>query len=338
MKYSILFIALILVLPLFILGCDDNNNSINGTARTENDFCNDPDLMVNLEESVVVSFLENPMSEELDCDTGKLGIDHIPVTYTEKVEQTLCWEDDDPDAMHFMEFVDSEGNEILKVDVNGECVTEIIEAGDYVMTIHHDGRNFTTYPLFIRADPDPLFIPHYFSPVPDDIQEATKKLDGLINNLRIITTQITEALRNTLYIDARAQSCTRHQTVAGDVVLRLVPPFTPDPQPTSNSALDESADCVIPFRFIADTVSPMITDLRLNISIGLCTACDLKGADLSRSNLTGTDLSYANLTGADLNGTNLTGADLSFATWIDGVTICAINSVGCCRIIDGRCL
>ena len=39
-----------------------------------------------------------------------------------------------------MELEDSDGNEILRIDVNGECVTEVIKAGDYVMIIHHDGR------------------------------------------------------------------------------------------------------------------------------------------------------------------------------------------------------
>ena len=48
-----------------------------------------------------------------------------------------------------MELVDSEGNEILKIDVNGECVTEVIEAGDYVMIINHDGRKEKTRPVFI---------------------------------------------------------------------------------------------------------------------------------------------------------------------------------------------
>ena len=48
-----------------------------------------------------------------------------------------------------MELVDSEGNEILKIDVNVECVTEVIEAGDYVMIINHDGRKEKTRPVFI---------------------------------------------------------------------------------------------------------------------------------------------------------------------------------------------
>ncbi len=48
-----------------------------------------------------------------------------------------------------MELVDSEGNEILKIDVNGQCVTEVIEAGDYVIIIYHDGRKEKTHPVFI---------------------------------------------------------------------------------------------------------------------------------------------------------------------------------------------
>ena len=48
-----------------------------------------------------------------------------------------------------MELEDSDGNEILKIDVNGECVTEVIKAGDYVMIIHHDGKKEKTHPIFI---------------------------------------------------------------------------------------------------------------------------------------------------------------------------------------------
>lgn len=48
-----------------------------------------------------------------------------------------------------MELVDSEGTEILKIDVNGQCVTEVIEAGDYVMIINHDGKKEKTHPVFI---------------------------------------------------------------------------------------------------------------------------------------------------------------------------------------------
>ena len=98
---------------------------------------------------IVVMFLEHPDTEKPDNDTGEVGIDRIPHRYTSTLNHTFCWEDDDGDAEHFMELEDSDGNEILKIDVNGECVTEVIKAGDYVMIIHHDGKKEKTHPIFI---------------------------------------------------------------------------------------------------------------------------------------------------------------------------------------------
>ena len=48
------------------------------------------------------------------------------------MEHTFCWEDENIDAMHFMLLLDSQGEEVLRVDVNGDCVTDTIEPGDYV--------------------------------------------------------------------------------------------------------------------------------------------------------------------------------------------------------------
>lgn len=62
---------------------------------------------------------------------------------------------------------------------------------------------------------------------------------------------------------------------------------------------------------------------------------DLNHAFLMESDLTEADLSYSDLTNADLTNANITdtvftGADLSGATWIDGTTVCAQNSIGSC--------
>src|SRR3546814_16713266 len=53
-------------------------------------------------------------------DTGETGDDLIPLRYANTLEHTFCWEDDDGNAGHFMELHDSEGSEILRLDVNGE--------------------------------------------------------------------------------------------------------------------------------------------------------------------------------------------------------------------------
>ncbi len=174
-------------------GCNNHGGDQDGTqALTENDFFNDPNLSANPKKGVVVIFLEHPDSEKPENDTGEVGNDVIPLTYTRTLEHTYCWEEDDLEAGHFIELDDSEGNEVLRVDVNGECVTEVIEAGNYVMTIHHDGRILTTHPVFII-------------PNPDDIQQA-RTTDGLINRFKVVIANILQNIQNTVSKDARAQS------------------------------------------------------------------------------------------------------------------------------------
>ncbi len=56
----------------------------------------------------------------------------------------------------------------------------------------------------------------------------------------------------------------------------------------------------------------------------------LRNADLSGANLTGAFLDKANLNGANLTGANLTGAKLSKATWTDGEK-CDEGSTGECK-------
>jgi len=158
---------------------------------------NDPNLHANPVGGVVVMFLEHPDSEKPENDTGEVGNDTIPYTYTRTLNHTFCWEDGDGDAEHFMELVDSEGNEILRIDVNGECVTVIIEAGDYVMIINHDGRKEKTHPIFII-------------PGCSGEQEAQKidTNEGLLKSARNIYAKIINNLHNIITQEAKAQNDT----------------------------------------------------------------------------------------------------------------------------------
>ena len=175
-------------------GCSNNKDGgQNGTqALTENDFGMDPSLVADPEKHLVVNFLEHPDSERHENDTGEVGNDVFPITYKRTLEHTFCWEDNDPEAGHFMELDDADGNLIFRLDVNGECITEIIEAGDYVMTIHHDGRILTTHPVFII-------------PNPDDIEQA-RNTEGIINRLKVAVAHIVKGIQNTVNIEAEAQT------------------------------------------------------------------------------------------------------------------------------------
>jgi uncharacterized protein YjbI with pentapeptide repeats len=66
------------------------------------------------------------------------------------------------------------------------------------------------------------------------------------------------------------------------------------------------------------------------------TGASLVEADLTRAKLFRANLKRANLTGARLDGTDLLNADLAGATWIDGVTICAEDSIGQCHRRTGE--
>jgi len=191
MKNSILFVALILVLPLLILGCDDNNNSINATALTENDFAKDGALRADPEKGVIVTFLESPMSEETENDTGEVGIDEIPYYFPVTGSYTICWEDDDFAAEHFMELKDSEGAVVLTLEANGDCLAEVIEAGEYTMFVHNDGRLEDTLPVFLIPDADP--------------EQQASNAGGIYNGFISGAASLLSALNIHLHEEARAQ-------------------------------------------------------------------------------------------------------------------------------------
>jgi len=196
-------------------GCNNNGgggSSQDTQALTERDFSNNPNLSANPENGVVVDFLESTDASEEENLTGEVGFDEIPYRYTRTLNHTICWEDDDGDAEHFMELVDSEGNEILRIDVNGECVTVVIEAGDYVMIIHHDGKKEKTHHVFIipgrsggqqaqRIDTN------------DGLLKSEKNIYArLINNLNSIITQEANAQTvedniNTLINTSACENC-----------------------------------------------------------------------------------------------------------------------------------
>jgi len=150
---------IITVILLFIVNVACDNDDIDSAfdfpetirALSEHDFLNDENAFAVPEDGVVLTHLEHPEAGH-EADTGEQGMDIIPIKYISDTNHTYCWEDDNEDALHFMTLNDLEGNEILRVDVNGNCVTEFVKSGEYEIHVHHDGNSEEVLPIFIRPD------------------------------------------------------------------------------------------------------------------------------------------------------------------------------------------
>lgn len=313
---SILIISLLFITSLGLIGgCSDDNNSINAGALTENDFARNSSLKADLDEGVVVTFLESPMSEEAEKDTGDLGKDDIPVRYDETTEQTFCWEDEDTEATHFMELRDSEGNLILTVHVNGDCVTEIIQAGDYVISIFHDQS---------AGDPLPIFL----IPQSEELEETEQasKTDGFIDRIGVAAVNILSAIQARVTEDARAQTIqlNRQTLLSTNICMRCVLTGADLSGANLRRAILTEADLTDANLRRADLTDAILvfTDFRIadlilaRLDNANMFGVDMRGANMRRATLTGADLTDADLSSAILVNADLTGAIMNDADLI----------------------
>ncbi|MGB3363277.1 MAG: pentapeptide repeat-containing protein [Thermodesulfobacteriota bacterium] len=268
-------------------GCSNDGSSGNNTkVLTENDFSEDASLSAEADEGIVVDFLEPPTIEKPERDTGEVGIDIIPYKYEQTISNTFCWEDEDQGAEHFMTLVNSEGTEVLMVEVNGECATALIEEGDYEMQIHHDGKSEDSLAIFIQSA--------------EDLEQLEARNTNSNNEiLKTAKSIISETLSNIGIIkEARAQ-------VPGSDIETLL----------------TTGNCSGCRLFRANLAGADLTGTNLeeaNLFSSLLTEAklinaNLAGAKLGNADMTGADLTEANLTSASLLTTNLTGANLTFA-------------------------
>jgi hypothetical protein len=337
---KLLGILAVIIFLAAATGCDSGNGS-NNQALTEIDFANNPSLQADPDNQTIVDFLESPSSDTPQYDTGPVGIDEIPITYPQTETHTFCWTDDNSEAMDYMVLLDSQGEEVLRVDVNGDCVTDTIEAGDYVMELHHDGSTGDPLPIFISTN--------------QDQNQQTMKTDGFFNGFKVVIARILRGIQSTISKDARAQ------TPNHPFVILL----------TTNSC--QGCDL---FKANLYHVNLTGADLRkadlrrADLNGATLVGADLRGADLRNTNFFGAKLTdikliieqYCRLKLVNKDGTlqcygnpethpqakpkyfirQAAGAIFNKATWCDGETICRPPSLGTCcyspKALENGCL
>jgi len=187
-------IVFVLITGLSFVGCDDDGggSSQDSRALTERDFFYNPKLFANPEEGVVVVFLEPGDAPEADNLTGELGFDVIPYKYTQTLNNTYCFEDDNDESTHFMILLNSDGEEVLRAPANGDCVTEVIEPGDYQMVLTHGEHVDEIEPIFLKPIPGEEQVAKRHSYVPAGFLEFFENINNLITRSAIAQTDSSD--------------------------------------------------------------------------------------------------------------------------------------------------
>ena len=337
-KSSFLLLLLGIISFGAIGGCSNNGQQSQSEVLTENDFTENAALTADSESGIVVNFLEPPDSDTPEIDTGTGGTDEFPVKYERTIAQTFCWEDEDSEAAHFMELLDSEGSQVVVVNANGGCVDAIIEEGDYKMVLHHDGRTNTSHTIFAR-------------PIAQN-SELSQNGKGLINRFKLSVSSIIAQINHMVLNEAVAQSEDPDETnfnirwllINGsciDCSLLGANFFNQDLNGVNLTGADLRFSNLTSTRMVGATLRD--ADFReATIIFSDLTGADLVRTDFRFSALFGSDLPGADLTGAKLQMTDLTNvnftdavlndANFGLATWCDGSCICDENSsIGVCN-------
>jgi len=343
MKKFVLLIAVVFILPLFILSCDDNNSGNNNSmALTENDFAQDLGMRADPESGVVATFLEPPESEMTLNDTDEIGVDKVPYTYSQTLEHTFCWQDDDLEAEHLLELKDSSGATVHSVVANGECVTSVVEPGEYEAVLTHDGREETTHPIFMV----PQNIDANQSKKHDSfVQELFQLLYSAIINLDSGYTQTTHARHTieknvlTLIVTRDCFGCDLRGANLEFAPLEAVNLVTANLE-KANLQNADLTDAMLNLSKLSEADFSMATMVNTCFSFAVLIKTDMKNSNLTKASIvsanaseadfSGADLTEANLTSSILVGADFSGAILDKALWCN-FCICEEGSIGMCK-------
>jgi len=337
-RKSILLILLVGIISFGAVGGCSNNGKSSADPLTENDFIANTVLSADPERGIVVQFLESPNSEAPEKDSGTLGVDKFPLKYERRIEHTFCWEDDNNEAAHFMVLSNSLGEQILRVDVNDDCVTEVIDAGEYTMRLHHDGKSNASQTIFVVADTE-------------DLKQAQKSSD-FVNHFMISMSNMMKHIRDVVLNDAIAQDADQATTrINTETLIRTGRCIGCNLLGASLSGQDLSgvdlSGADLRFSSLDDTklVGARLVDADLRQALMFrteYTGANLIGADFrdtlvdmcdfSEADLTDAKFRRADLEGVDFTDSILNGTDFRLATWCDGSCTCNDNqsSIGKC--------
>jgi len=249
---------------------------------TEMDFAKDPGLLALPQDEIIAVFLESPSSADEPNDTGETGLDVIPYKYKKAVEQTFCWDDDDPSAEHSMTLIDSSGAVVAAVNAGGDCLTETIAEGGYEVRVAHDGKSDKRISIFIvPEDGKP--------PLGTESEEALQNITSVLNVDKCVGCDLS---------DVDLSNADLRGVDLSDSIL--------------NSAILVDADLSGADLSGADLRNADLS--RANLKGANLTSTNLSNAILINADLSDTDLTLANLEKTDTEGAILTGSTEVFVT------------------------
>ena len=299
-----------------IAGCNNNGNGGeqgSTQALIENDFANDPELFANPEKGVVVSFLESETASESENITGRLGFDLIPFRYTQTVNHTFCFEDDNDASAHLMVLQDSDGQEVLRASANGGCVTGVLEAGDYEVVLVHGEHVEGIEPVFLIPALEEGQLTERDRQISSGFARFIRSMSNILTRPALAQSDASDNVTTLISTNA-CENCDLMGVDLSDKDLSGAKLEGANLAGSDLSGADFS---------VANISAAILTDVDFS-------RADLSKANLSGSNLTGSDLAGVNLEGAGFGNTILIGTILSFATWVNGFT-CDIFSIGVCN-------
>jgi len=289
----------VIILITAILGCGSDGPSSDATIFTEQDLIDNPAQMIDPNKDTVIIDVETPDCPERP-DKDEVGVDVIQYIYVEPTSQKICWEDGNEGAEHTLTVHDIEGSEVMRVVANGECVTEVLEAGEYEYRVSHDNKSTDEcFILFIVANEDI----EEQAGLPQKEQSLVEALIGLVNKINIVEKLFAQ--------DATA-------TANKQKLLTTNPP----------SCIGcELKKVDLSFKDLqnADLTGADLT--RSDLSNSNFTGAEFTSANLTRADLSNSIFIRADFTLTDLVKAIFTGANFSGAIWIDGECRCQANFV-----------